>query len=101
MDQTELAQIPTARDPWVILGTVPGVQLDRVNVGGSESGQQSTYVAKGADSSQNMWNLDGVTITDMGASGSSPNYYDFDSFEESRRRRRAAATSRRRRPACS
>ena len=82
VDQTELAQIPTARDPWVILGTVPGVQLDRVNVGGSESGQQSTYVAKGADVGQNVWNLDGVTITDMGALGSSPTYYDFDSFQE-------------------
>jgi hypothetical protein len=82
VDQTELTQIPTARDPWVILGTVPGVQLDRVNVGGSESGQQSTYVAKGADVGQNTWNLDGVTITDMGALGSSPQYYDFDSFQE-------------------
>ena len=82
VDQTELTQIPTARDPWVILGTVPGVQLDRVNVGGNESGQQSTYVAKGSDSSQNTWNVDGVTITDMGALGSSPNYYDFDSFQE-------------------
>jgi hypothetical protein len=82
VDSTELAQIPTARDPWVILGTVPGVQLDRVNVGGNESGQQSTYVGKGADSSQNTWNVDGVNITDMGALGSSPTYYDFESFQE-------------------
>ncbi|HTY43277.1 MAG TPA: TonB-dependent receptor [Thermoanaerobaculia bacterium] len=82
VDQTELTQIPTARDPWVVLSTVPGVQVDRVNVGGNESGQQSTYVGKGADSSQNTWNVDGVTITDMGALGSSPNYYDFDSFQE-------------------
>ncbi len=82
VDQTELAQIPTARDPWVILGTVPGVQLDRVNVGGNESGQQSTYVGKGADAGQNTWNVDGVTITDMSALGSSPAYYDFDTFQE-------------------
>ncbi len=82
VDQTELQAIPTARDPWVILSTVPGVQLDRVNVGGNESGQQSTYVGKGSDSSQNTWNVDGVTITDMGALGSSPTYYDFESFEE-------------------
>lgn len=82
VDQTQLAQIPTARDPWVILSTVPGVQLDRVNVGGNESGQQSTYQARGTDASQNVWNLDGVTITDMGALGSSPSYYDFDSFQE-------------------
>jgi Carboxypeptidase regulatory-like domain len=82
IDQTELTSIPTARDPWVILQSVPGVQMDRVNVGGNESGQQSTYVGKGADSAQNVWNLDGVTITDLGALGSSPSYYDFDSFEE-------------------
>ena len=82
VNQTELTEIPTARDPWVILSSVPGVQLDRVNVGGNESGQQSTYVGKGADSSQNTWNVDGVTITDMGALGSSPTYYDFESFEE-------------------
>src|SRR4029450_2338669 len=37
---------------------------------------------KGAASAQNTWNVDGVTITDMSALGSSPNYYDFDSFQE-------------------
>ena len=26
--------------------------------------------------------MDGVNITDMGATGSSPLYFDFDSFEE-------------------
>ncbi len=82
IDQQQLKAIPTARDPWVILQTVPGVQMDRVNVGGNESGQQSTYVGKGADATQNVWNLDGVTITDLGALGSSPGYYDFDSFQE-------------------
>ena len=82
VDSTELASIPTARDPWVILGSVPGVQLDRVNVGGNESGQQSTYVGKGADSSQNTWNVDGVNVTDMGSLGASPAYYDFESFQE-------------------
>jgi len=82
VDQQQLKSIPTARDPWVILQTVPGVQIDRVNVGGNESGQQSAYVGKGAAADQNTWNIDGVTITDMGALGSSPTYYDFDSFEE-------------------
>ncbi len=82
VDQEQLKAIPTARDPWVILQTVPGVQVDRVNVGGNESGQQSSYVAKGSWDNQNSWSVDGVTITDMGAVGSSPTYYDFDSFEE-------------------
>jgi len=82
VSQVELRSIPTARDPWVILQTVPGVLTDRVNVGGNESGQQSGYVGKGAASDQNVWNLDGVTITDVAALGSSGVYYDFDSFEE-------------------
>ena len=78
----ELQQIPSARDPWVVLQTVPGVVVDRVNVGGAESGQQSNYQAKGAASGENTWNIDGIAITDMAALGSSPTYYDFDMFQE-------------------
>jgi hypothetical protein len=78
----ELQNIPTSRDPWVILQTVPSVIVDRVNVGGAESGQQSNYVAKGAGGGENTWNIDGIAITDMGALGSSPTYYDFDMFQE-------------------
>ncbi len=78
----ELESIPTARDPWVILQSTPGVQIDRVNVGGSESGQQSIYVGNGSAFEQNTWNIDGVNITDMAGPGSTPNYYDFDSFAE-------------------
>jgi len=78
----ELQQIPSSRDPWVVLQTVPGVIVDRVNVGGAESGQQSNYQAKGAASQDNTWNIDGIAITDMSALGSSPTYYDFDMFQE-------------------
>jgi Carboxypeptidase regulatory-like domain/TonB-dependent Receptor Plug Domain len=78
----ELQNIPTSRDPWVVLQTVPGIIVDRVNVGGAESGQQSNYQAKGASDSQNTWNMDGIAITDMGSLGSSPTYYDFDMFQE-------------------
>ena len=78
----QLQEIPSARDPWVVLQTVPGVIVDRVNVGGAESGQQSSYQAKGASSGDNTWNIDGIAITDMAALGSSPTYYDFDMFEE-------------------
>lgn len=78
----ELQQIPSARDPWVVLQTVPGVIVDRVNVGGAESGQQSSYQAKGASGADNTWSIDGIAITDMAALGSSPTYYDFDMFQE-------------------
>lgn len=78
----ELQKIPSSRDPWVVLQTVPGVIVDRVNVGGAESGQQSSFQAKGASSADNTWNMDGIAITDMSATGSSPTYYDFDMFSE-------------------
>ena len=80
--KVELESVPSSRDPWGILTTAPSVQVDRINVGGSQSGQQSNYIGKGANSSQNTWNVDGVNITDMGATGSTPLYFDFDSFEE-------------------
>jgi hypothetical protein len=82
VDQAQLKDIPTARDPWVVLQSVPGVMVDRLNVGGNYSGQQSLFYAKGAMGAQSTFNLDGVNITDMAALGSSGTYYDFDSFEE-------------------
>src|SRR5262245_10887970 len=90
ISMTEMQELPTARDPWALLGTVPTVFLDRVNVGGSESGQQANYNAKGAQNTDNQWTLDGVPVTDMGdnvvrprhASGASAFYYDFDALQE-------------------
>jgi hypothetical protein len=82
VSQTELEKIPTARDPWAVLQSTPGVLTDRINVGGNESGQQSQYVGPGSGGEQAVWSVDGVVITDMAALGSSPAYYDFDSFEE-------------------
>lgn len=78
----QLQNIPTARDPWVVMQTVPGIVLDRVNVGGGESGQQPGYQAKGASEGDNTWSIDGVAITDMAATGSSSTYYDFDMFQD-------------------
>jgi Carboxypeptidase regulatory-like domain len=82
VSHVELDKVPTARDPWVILQQTPGVLMDRINVGGNQSGQQSGYVSKGSVAAQSTWNVDGVNITDFAATGSSPSYYDFDSFEE-------------------
>ncbi|HXO28713.1 MAG TPA: TonB-dependent receptor, partial [Thermoanaerobaculia bacterium] len=80
--QNDLAKIPTARDPWTILQSAPGVLVDRVNVGGNESGQQSTYTGPGSFQNQSIWSVDGVVITDMAAIGSTPSYFDFGAFEE-------------------
>jgi hypothetical protein len=82
LQEIELKEVPTARDPWVMLQSVPGVLVDRVNVGGNKSGQQSYFVGKGVERNQTAWNLDGVNVSDMQATGTSGFYYDFDSFKE-------------------
>ena len=71
--------LPSARDPWVMIQMVPSILMDRENVGGSESGQQASFVSKGE--STDSWVMDGIQITDM-SSISSPTYFDFDIFEE-------------------
>ncbi len=81
-DQVMLSEIPTARDPWALMQHVPGVSISRPNVGGSESTTQAQFAARGDDGSNTMWSIDGVTITDMAAVGTSTTYYDFNLFEE-------------------
>ncbi|MFQ5528526.1 MAG: carboxypeptidase regulatory-like domain-containing protein [Thermoanaerobaculia bacterium] len=82
ISQVELEKIPTARDPWSVLTQTPGVMVDRINVGGNESGQQSSFVGPGVSDDENAFLVDGVEITDMAAVGASSTYYDFDQFTE-------------------
>src|SRR3954462_8604474 len=77
----ELANIPTSRDPFSLLRSINGVLVDRVNVGGNETGQQSNFVSKGTRPQDAVWTLDGVAITDMALTGSSPTYFNWDNFE--------------------
>jgi hypothetical protein len=81
-NQEALQNVPSGRDPWVVLQQSAGIVMDRENIGGNQSGQQSTFIARAAASNQHKWNLDGVDITDMAATGATPVYYDFDAFEE-------------------
>lgn len=78
----ELTRIPTSRDPWAILRSVPGLMVDRVNIAGNETGQQSNFQSKGTRPADAVWTMDGVVITDMAAIGASPTYFNFDNFEE-------------------
>jgi len=82
ISKEELSEIPSSRDPWALMRTVPGVLVDRVNIAGSESGQQSNFYGKGADIKDSVWSLDGIVITDMAAIGASPTYFTFDTFDE-------------------
>jgi len=80
--RVELEKIPTARDPWSVMNQTPQVLVDRINVGGNQSGQQANFRAPATNRYENDFLVDGVQITDMAATGSSPTYYDFDQFEE-------------------
>jgi hypothetical protein len=80
VSQQELKSIPSSRDPWVVLQSAPGVQVDRMNIAGSESGQQSNFSSHGTGGG--TFTVDGVNLTDMSALGASSGYYDFDMFQE-------------------
>src|SRR6476660_9229471 len=78
----ELQKIPTSRDPFALMRSVPGVLIDRGNIGGNETGQQSNFASKGTRPQDAVWTMDGINITDMTATGASPSYYNYDNFEE-------------------
>lgn len=82
ISQEALKSLPTARDPWSVLEMVPGIMMDRQNVGGNESGQQSSFSSRGEGRANTQWNVDGVDVTDPTAPGTSGMYYDFEMFEE-------------------
>ncbi len=86
ISRDEMQMLPTARDPWVLLQLMPAVMVDRENVGGNESGQPSTVVAKGdsTNGANNVWTIDGIDITDPVVLGSPARFFDFDTFEEMR-----------------
>lgn len=77
-----LQKLPSARDPWVLMGMTPGIVMNNQNVGGSRSGQQGDGYVHGTMSNQTAYNLDGIQVTDAAAAGGTAMYFDFDSFEE-------------------
>ncbi len=78
-----LENLPTPRDPWAIVAMAPGIAMSGQNVGGSGSGQQPiNFAANGGQIANTQYRLDGATVTDMAALGSSSFYFDFDSFEQ-------------------
>jgi hypothetical protein len=80
----QLDLIPSARDPWAVLEQTPSVLMDRQNVGGNKSGDQAFFTVHGGNQANTMWNIDGVTVTDLSQTGASPTFYDFDAFDEIR-----------------
>ena len=69
---------PRPADPWSVLRDVPGVVVDRVNVGGSDSEQQSLLVSHGDPGTGATWSVDGTDVTDPAAVGTTLLYPDLD-----------------------
>lgn len=78
-DQQTLSSIPNARDMWSLLSTTPSVTLNRVDVGGSTAGTQTTYFAYGY-SGQNRPLIEGINTTE--GTSAAGFYLDYGSFEE-------------------
>jgi hypothetical protein len=82
IDKRWVESIPTARNPWTVLSALPGLMMDRVDVGGADSGQQAIFYAGGGISDDSTWNVDGANITDPSAIGSAPAYLNINSYDE-------------------
>src|SRR5688500_2534207 len=78
-DQQMLTSIPNARDMWSLLATTPSVTLNRIDVGGSTAGTQTTYFSYGY-SGQNRPLIEGINTTEGTAAAGF--YLDYGSFEE-------------------
>jgi hypothetical protein len=77
-----IMDLPTARNPWVLMALIPGMLVDREDVGGNEAGQQSSYYGHGSKEDDNTWSVDGANITDNSALGAAPSYLNIASYEE-------------------
>lgn len=76
----DLAQGPRPSDPWSVLRDVPGVVVDRVNVGGSDSPFQAVVVSHG-DATGGAFTLDGFDVGDPASLGALAFYPDMDSLD--------------------
>ena len=75
----ELRSIPNARDMWSLLAITPGVQMQRIDVGGNRAGTQTTYSAYGL-SGQVRVLIEGINTTE--GTGGAGFYFDYSSLEE-------------------
>ncbi len=73
---------PSASGIWAgVLDHVPGV-MSSLDVGGGDSGQQTSPRAWGSETNNNSYNVNGGDTTDPIAGGASSSYFSTGSFEE-------------------
>ncbi len=82
----ELRAIPHPAGVWSLLAEVPGLLVDRVDVGGSETALQSLLVTRGDTGAGATWAIDGADVTDPAALGSTLIFPDVGMLEAVRAR---------------
>jgi hypothetical protein len=81
-DSSLLNNIPTGRDTWSTLATMPGLIPSTFDVGGTQSFQQTGTSVHGS-TGQTEYNVNGLNLNWPGGSGGSTAFYfDNDGFEE-------------------
>src|SRR5207247_3153151 len=82
LSQDILQQLPNRIDVWSITRVIPSVVASKVDVGGSESFQQSGITVHGTNN-ENGYYIDGMNVSSTQSSGSIATFYlDPYAFEE-------------------
>lgn len=82
LESTELTDTPNARSPWALLSTIPGLQVDRFNVGGGANLEFADWSGLGNRVGGASWEIEGVDLTDVEDAGQSLAFFDFNSLQE-------------------
>jgi hypothetical protein len=76
-----LDQLPTGADIWSIARLTPGINLSKIDVGGTQMIAQSTAFSHGSTQQENEVMMDGMSLSHYSSgTGGSVNYY-LDSFQ--------------------
>jgi hypothetical protein len=82
-DYSLLQNIPSGRDPWSTLSQTPGVTSTNVDVGGTQSYQQSSMSVHGSKTSEQVYSFNGLNLTAPAGTASATGFYvDYDTFQE-------------------
>ncbi|HSS75490.1 MAG TPA: hypothetical protein VLV54_01980 [Thermoanaerobaculia bacterium] len=79
-----VAERSIAVDPWALLQSTPGVLVDRITVGGNESGcsSRAPVMEDAAALGKGFLDVNEVIATDLAVAGSLPGELDFNAFAE-------------------
>jgi hypothetical protein len=78
--QERLAALPNARDFWTVLAASPAIVVNRIDVGGSAAGTQTTYSAYDTKGDQHRPMVEGIVNTE--GTGAAGFYYDYGAVDE-------------------